>query len=102
MTYFKNIVFLVLGMLILSGCFGNTQKSIKDETAKLSIKSIAILPIETATDADVKDAQFLRTRIFEEIFLRATPRYPRKTWINAWARRPAMPTTRHLPCRRRL
>jgi len=74
MTCFKNIVFLVLGMLILSGCFGNTQKSIKEETAKLSIKSIAILPIETATDADVKDAQFLRTRIFEEIFFKGYPK----------------------------
>lgn len=70
MNDFKTRILWVIVIAIVSGCAGNSQNLIHKNTKdKISAKTIAILPME-AMNADYRDVQLLRTRIFEQMFFK--------------------------------
>ncbi len=74
MNDFKTRILWVIVIAIVSGCAGNSQNLIHKNTKdKISARTIAILPME-AMNADYRDVQLLRTRIFEQMFFKGYPK----------------------------
>jgi len=74
MNEFKAKILWIIVMVIISGCVEHSQNLIhKNEKDKMSVKAVAILPID-AINADYRDVQLLRTRIFEEMFFKGYPK----------------------------
>lgn len=78
MKIFKiNFMFVII-ITIISGCFGNSQNVVKqNDNDKINVKTIAILPIENK-DVDIKAAQLLRSKLFEEIYFKGYSKIPLK------------------------
>lgn len=74
MNEFKAIILWIIVLAIVSGCAEHSQNLIpKNEKDKMSVKAVAILPID-AINADYRDVQLLRTRISEEMFFKGYPK----------------------------
>ncbi len=76
MKIFKCNIILMPIVLMLSGCFGNSQKmlNLQDQTNN-KVNTITVLPVEHQ-DADGRAAQLLRTRISEEVYFKGYSRIP--------------------------
>lgn len=66
----------LLIIVMVSGCFGNSQKMPNShDPMKIKVNTIAVLPVDHQ-GADGKAAQLLRTRISEEIYFKGYSRIP--------------------------
>jgi hypothetical protein len=69
---------LIIVILIITGCFGNSRKALtKHDNDKINIKTIAVLPVENK-DANSKAAQLLRFKLFDEIYFKGYSKIPLK------------------------
>lgn len=74
MNDFMAKILWIIVVAIVSGCAEYSQNFIhKNEKDKMSVKAVAILPID-AMNADYRDVQLLRTRISEEMFFKGYPK----------------------------
>jgi hypothetical protein len=75
-------LFLIIIILIISGCFGNSRNVLTENgNNKINVKSIAVLPVENK-DADSKVAQLLRFKFFDEIYFKGYSKIPLKEMDN--------------------
>ena len=85
MNISKYNLFLLLIVLMFSGCFGNSQKmlNLQDQT-KHNVKTIAVLPVDHQ-GADSRTSRLLRTRISEETYFKGYSRIPLEEMDNKLA-----------------
>jgi hypothetical protein len=70
MKFPKFNLFLIIIILITSGCSGNSRNVLtRHDNNKINVKTIAMLPVENK-DADSKVAQLLRFKLFDEIYFK--------------------------------